>query len=201
MQRAILVKPPQILAPIIQRHRHDDRKHGDGELNHVYSHKSIGGGDIEHPVGERKAELEKNPHISKRATMARRRWGSKEKGRQKRTVFFKIVATIIISPLIGLKQSIAYAIAIVGTVVTLRPEKPYPATRMAGQGQCCCVPSPPTTCRTTVMRANGRRAGRRNSASRMPLLRTVRRFAMSELGGRVSTFKLCFSWKEGERTI
>ena len=40
------------------------------------------------------------------------------------TKFFKIVAMIIISPLMGLKQSIAYAMAMVGSVVTARPENP-----------------------------------------------------------------------------
>lgn len=119
MDLAILVQASEILAPDVQRHSQDDGEHRHRELDHVHRDKAIRGrgSDIEDPVREREAKLSPitdqhfpRDNLMSSGTLLSRSSAEGKGGEQPRyrlTVFLRIVATIMISPLMGLKQSIA----------------------------------------------------------------------------------------------
>ena len=59
MKTRVPVKASQVLSPVEKRNRHDDWEHCDGKLDHVDSNPALGLRDVEDPVAECEAELEK----------------------------------------------------------------------------------------------------------------------------------------------
>lgn len=55
----VLVESPQLLSPEVERDCHDNRKHGEGKLDHVDGDPALRLRNVEDPVAERETELDK----------------------------------------------------------------------------------------------------------------------------------------------